>query len=39
MVDKEVVIDQNLVSSRNPGDLPAFCSAVVDVFAGTRRAE
>jgi protease I len=23
-VDQEVVVDNNLVSSRNPGDLPAF---------------
>ncbi|MGN5236118.1 MULTISPECIES: type 1 glutamine amidotransferase domain-containing protein [unclassified Rhodococcus (in: high G+C Gram-positive bacteria)] len=33
VVDEEVVIDKNLVSSRNPADLPAFCSAVIDVFA------
>lgn len=33
VVDKEVVIDKNLVSSRNPDDLPAFCSAIIDVFA------
>ena len=33
VVDQEVVIDRNLVSSRNPGDLPAFCDAVVDVFS------
>jgi len=26
-VDKEVVVDGNLVSSRNPGDLPAFIKA------------
>ncbi|MEJ2040862.1 MAG: DJ-1/PfpI family protein, partial [Desulfosarcinaceae bacterium] len=26
-VDKEVVVDGNLVSSRNPGDLPAFIEA------------
>lgn len=26
-VDKEVVVDRNLVSSRNPGDLPAFIRA------------
>ena len=26
-VDNEVVVDDNLVSSRNPGDLPAFISA------------
>ncbi|NME77674.1 type 1 glutamine amidotransferase domain-containing protein [Rhodococcus sp. 105337] len=33
VVDKEVVIDRNLVSSRNPDDLPAFCAAVIDVVA------
>lgn len=33
VVDEEVVIDRNLVSSRDPDDLPAFCTAVVDVFA------
>lgn len=30
---QEVVIDQGLVSSRGPQDLPAFCSAIVEVFA------
>lgn len=35
VVDKEVVIDRNLVSSRNPDDLPAFCDAIVDVFSRT----
>ncbi|GAA4552845.1 type 1 glutamine amidotransferase domain-containing protein [Pseudonocardia xishanensis] len=34
VVDEEVVVDDNLVSSRNPDDLPAFCKAVVDTFAG-----
>jgi protease I len=29
-VDEEVVVDQGLVSSRNPDDLPAFCSKVVE---------
>ena len=28
-VDEEVVIDDNLITSRNPDDLPAFCSALV----------
>lgn len=39
VVDEEVVIDRNLVSSRNPGDLPAFCAAVVDVFADVSAAK
>ena len=29
-VDKQVVVDQGLVSSRNPDDLPAFCAKVVE---------
>jgi protease I len=29
-VDQEVVVDQGLVSSRNPDDLPAFCAKVVE---------
>jgi protease I len=28
-VDREVVEDGNLITSRNPGDLPAFCDALV----------
>ena len=32
-VDEEVVVDQGLVSSRNPEDLPAFCARIVDEFA------
>ncbi len=28
-VDKEVVVDDNLISSRSPGDLPAFCREIV----------
>jgi protease I len=33
VVDEEVVKDRGLISSRNPGDLPAFCAAVVEEFA------
>jgi protease I len=32
-VDQEVVVDQGLVTSRNPDDLPAFCSKVVEEIA------
>ncbi|MBA2694093.1 MAG: type 1 glutamine amidotransferase [Rubrobacter sp.] len=29
-VDEEVVVDQGLVTSRNPDDIPAFCAKVVE---------
>ena len=32
--DAEVVVDRNLVTSRMPGDLPAFCKACIEVMAG-----
>jgi protease I len=35
VVDEEVVVDRNLVSSRSPSDLPAFCSTIVRQFAQT----
>lgn len=32
-VDFEVVVDKNLVTSRKPDDLPAFCIACIDVLS------
>ncbi len=34
-VDQEVCIDGNLITSRSPDDLPAFCQAITDQFAAT----
>jgi protease I len=37
-VDKEVVVDGNLITSRKPGDIPAFSKAIVEaVEKGTNR--
>lgn len=33
-VDEEVVVDQGLVTSRNPDDLPAFNAKIVEEFEG-----
>jgi protease I len=35
-VDKEVVVDQGLVTSRKPDDLPAFCAKMIEEFAEGR---
>jgi protease I len=35
-VDEEVVVDRGLVTSRNPGDLPAFCSRMIEEFGEGR---
>jgi protease I len=29
-IDQEVICDQNLITSRNPNDLPVFCKAIID---------
>lgn len=33
VVDEEVVVDGNLITSRSPADLPAFCSQILQQFA------
>src|SRR3954464_11951642 len=38
-VDEEVVVDEGLVSSRNPDDLPAFCAKLVEEIAEGEHAE
>src|SRR3954468_190772 len=38
VVDEQVVVDEGLVSSRSPDDLPAFCEKIVEEFAEGRHA-
>ena len=38
-VDREVVVDGRLVTSRNPDDLPAFCEKMIETFAEAKRRE
>jgi protease I len=35
-VDREVVVDQGLVTSRKPGDIPAFNAKIIEEFAEGR---
>jgi protease I len=37
VVDEEVVVDGQLISSRGPKDLPAFCNTVIDELAKATR--
>ncbi|OYN86767.1 type 1 glutamine amidotransferase domain-containing protein [Parenemella sanctibonifatiensis] len=39
VVDQEVVVDKNLITSRSPEDLPAFSEAIVSQLAGTTTKE
>ncbi|OGR87816.1 MAG: protease [Elusimicrobia bacterium RIFCSPHIGHO2_02_FULL_57_9] len=36
-VDREVVVDKNLITSRKPEDLPAFCSEIIKHFTPAER--
>lgn len=34
VVDEEVAVDGNLITSRSPDDLDAFCAAIIKAVAG-----
>jgi protease I len=36
-VDKEAVVDGNLVSARKPDDIPAFNKAMIELFSKAQR--
>jgi protease I len=36
-IDKEVVVDSNLITSRNPYDLPAFCREIIKLLKSANR--
>ena len=38
VVDEQVCVDANLISSRNPDDLPAFCETIVREFSAVHAA-
>ncbi|ACK72834.1 intracellular protease, PfpI family [Gloeothece citriformis PCC 7424] len=38
-VDQEVVVDEGLVTSRKPDDIPAFCQKMIEEFAEGRHQE
>jgi len=35
-IDQEVVVDNGLITSRNPDDIPTFCDAIVSEFSFAR---
>jgi protease I len=39
VVDEEVVVDNGLITSRGPDDLPAFCSQLIEEFSEGRHGE